>query len=234
MEMVVTKPKFRLIDGVVGGFLAGLGMAAVFMLGSLLIGRSVTYPLALIGHAFQSYSAVPDMSGNVVMRGLLIHLSMSVISGLIFSAIASLFPRVRNLWLWGTLYAVAIWGIDQMGALRALDPTMAVHFNQVLFLISHVVYGAVLGAYVEARYRKEFGVEKRYVREASLEERRRRDAVVDATRRTKIPVDTTYKREVPVDTTYKREVPVDTEYVDEEIEIKYRKKREEEPEEIIP
>lgn len=152
METTMTRPKYRLVDGIVGGLLAGVVMAAIVMLGSILTGRSALYPVALMGHAFSPYTDNPSMSNEVIMRGLAMHFGLCMAGGLVFSAIASMFPLARNLWIWGVLYGAALWGIARL-VTPQLNPTMDTQFNTVVMLVGYVVYGGVLGGYVEARMR---------------------------------------------------------------------------------
>ncbi len=178
MDVAVTRPKFRLVDGIVGGFLAGLVMAAVMMLGSLLVGKSALYPVALIGHAFMAFTPAPVMSGEIIIRGLLFHVATSMVVGAVFAAIVSLFPRVKNLWFWGALFGVAVWGVTQLGVLRSFNPTMNENVNQVILVFAHFVFGAILGAYIESRYK--------------------RDLMLDEKRRKEAPYKTVYRREEKV------------------------------------
>lgn len=150
---VVTRPRYRLGDGIVGGIIAGIVMAIICMGGSLLMGQNALYPLAAIGHAFMPHNETPDMSTSIILKGLLLHMSMSIVTGAIFCGIANLFRLRNGLWFWGLLYAAAVWGIAAYGVLDAVNPTLKYEYNQMLFLAGHLGYGIVLGSYVGSQYR---------------------------------------------------------------------------------
>lgn len=96
------------------------------------------------------------MTTMIVMKGLLLHMVMSMMmTGLVFVMIARMIPRSIPLWVAGAMYGAIIWGIDQLGVLQALNPTMAEHMNPMVFLIAHLAFGMVLGLYLTWRMRKQ-------------------------------------------------------------------------------
>lgn len=148
METLVMKTKYRLRDGIVGGILAGIAMGIVVMVGAAIMGKGFVQPVVLIGHAFEPHSAEPFMSGGVFLKGLIIHMVMSMLIGAVFVFTTNNFLNGKYLWFWGMVFGGFVWLIDLFGGLQVLDPTMATHMNQVLFLIAHLLYGATLGVFV--------------------------------------------------------------------------------------
>lgn len=158
MEVVVTKPYYRVAEGVIGGILGGIAMGIFEMLGTLAMGNGLMQAFALKGYAFQPFTNIVEMSTANISKGIAIHAVMSMLVGAIFVMIANRVTVQRNtIWLWGALYASLIWVIDRLGALQALDPTMEAFMNQFIFFVAHLVFGASLGAYISRRsYNKPF------------------------------------------------------------------------------
>ncbi len=149
MEKAVTKTYFNLLDGFFGGILAGVVMGLFGMLQALLAGQGIMLPLILIGFSFQPYNDSPEINGGLAIIGLLIHMAMSMIVGIVFVFFANLIhAQKRILWIWGALYASFIWLFLQFGLLRLLNPIMAEQINQKVFLLAHIIFGIVLGLYV--------------------------------------------------------------------------------------
>jgi hypothetical protein len=137
-----------LLNGLIGGLVAGIAQGLVAMVITFFTGHGLFWPLINIGYMFRP-AADPPLSddSSVILRGLVIHMVVTAALGVLFALIAWVLIDVGYipLWLWGILYAVIIWSIDVLGLLRIIDPTMARNFNYAIFLVSHLVYGAVLG-----------------------------------------------------------------------------------------
>lgn len=143
-------PLDTLIDGLIGGALGGIAQGIVGMMGTMMMGRGLMWPLVLIGYGFRPYTDDPSEDTGTIMRGLLLHMAFTMMLGVVFAFLAPVLPTAIPLWVWGMLYGALIWVIDQLGALRAVDPTMAAKMNQALFLATHLVFGGVLGWYLMA------------------------------------------------------------------------------------
>jgi hypothetical protein len=150
MEARVTRPAYRLGDGIVGGLLGGTVMAIIVGLGSLVLGYAFTYPFALMGYAFEPYSGSVDMSNTTILKGVGLLLGLCMVCGAIYCGIANLLAIARNNWLWGTLFGLACWGIARAAAPQ-VNPTMYAHWNMMVSGIGFAVYGLCLGAYMDAR-----------------------------------------------------------------------------------
>ncbi len=148
---VSTHPSYSWIDGLVGGLIGGIVQGVVGMMGTLIMGQGLFWPLVLIGYAFRPATNNPSQDMGTILFGVLYHMVFTMMLGLVFALIASHLPKVLPLWVWGILYAVMIWVIDFLGALNIVNPTMASLMNPWLFLVTHLAYGAVLGWYVGSR-----------------------------------------------------------------------------------
>ena len=135
--------------------MAGLAMGAFGMIQSLLSGKGLMNPLRLIGFTFQPFFEAPEKNKGIIAVGLLIHVAMSMIAGVVFILFVNMLNTARKLlWIWGPLYATFIWLFLQFGILRMLNPEMAAQINQPVFLLSHLVFGTVIGGYVASQLHK--------------------------------------------------------------------------------
>lgn len=138
------------IDGLLSGVVAGLGMAAYVVLSSLISGEDPLATLALFA---------PD-SGSGPLVGLLAHLAVSGIYGVLFGVVyAGLLRRPTYnppAWmhpllgaLYGLLLLLAAWAL--------LLPATGSQLQQIPLLhlaVGHLVYGALLGWLVYRRARR--------------------------------------------------------------------------------
>jgi hypothetical protein len=118
-----------MIEAVVG---AGFWAPVVFIAATLLRNlQTVPVPVA--------FDLVP------VMAGLMGHMMNSVIFGFIFSfLIAPRFPSQGGQVAAGIIYGVAVFALMWLAVVPLADPVM-LKLNGVVFLLGHMMWGAVLG-----------------------------------------------------------------------------------------
>lgn len=124
------------VSGLFGGLLGGLAMALVIILFSLFAGQGLSY----MGY-FSTATPVPPL------QGLLMHLAVSAIYGMLFSLILHGLKVDRlNLpgWLVGLVYALALWVLAITVMLPAAH-SLLLTLPWVVFFSGHVAYGLVLG-----------------------------------------------------------------------------------------
>lgn len=126
------------VSGLFGGLLAGVIMAVSLAAAGMLDGQG---PMAYL-------AAFAVSGGNAPFLGLLSHLAVSAVYGLLYGAVyhwarlgrLHFFPR----WLAGLLYGILLWLAAVLlivpGAATALGAIPAGHF-----LAAHLLYGLVLG-----------------------------------------------------------------------------------------
>ncbi len=150
---VSTTPRsnYGWLNGLIGGLVAGIIEGIVGMMGTLIMGMGLFWPLLLIGYAFRPLTDNPSQDAGTIIIGLLIHMATTMMFGLIFALIAPYLPTALPLWIWGMIYGIIIWLVGYLGVLNLLDPTMATKMNMILFFITHLVYGALLGWYLSWR-----------------------------------------------------------------------------------
>ncbi|HVP21419.1 MAG TPA: hypothetical protein VMS73_06110 [Anaerolineaceae bacterium] len=124
------------VSGLFGGLLGGLAMALVIALFSLLNGHGLGY----LGY-FSTATAVSPL------QGLLMHLAVSCIYGMLFSLILY-WTRLERLkvpgWLAGLVYAVLLWVLAVTVLLPAAHSLM-LSIGWPAFFFGHLAYGLVLG-----------------------------------------------------------------------------------------
>jgi hypothetical protein len=127
------------VDGLLAGIGAGLVMALFLLLVGLLNGDSAT---AVFGRF--------DPGQNQLwLTGLIIHLAVSSIYGILFGLLYLLAVRIRPSlgrfsWLLGLAYGLLLYAIAQTALATGVDSGLR-QLTAVNLLIAHVVYGVVLG-----------------------------------------------------------------------------------------
>ena len=130
------------VDGLVAGLPAGIGMAIVLTLTGLLSGRP---PLVTLGY-FD-----PAQAGNW-LTGLLAHLAVSAIYGVVFALLMGIVGRIRPsltrlVVLWGAVYGLLLltvaYGVWFTAVTSPLSQIAAWQMGA-----AHVVYGLSLGLWL--------------------------------------------------------------------------------------
>jgi uncharacterized membrane protein YagU involved in acid resistance len=129
------------VKGLFNGFIAGIGMAVVLVAAGLVSSVPATSTLAQF---------TPTLNSSLV-TGVLAHLAVSGIYGLVFGLLCSTVHRwIRvdsGLWqaiLAGTAYGFLLW----LGAQYILLPTTGAALGSLpagQFLLAHLAYGLILG-----------------------------------------------------------------------------------------
>ena len=127
------------VDGLIAGILAGIGMALYLALSGLVSGITLASTLGLFD---------PLMNGGW-LTGLLAHLAVSGIYGVVFALIITgilrIWPSLLPFsWLIGLVYGLVLWALSVGLILPAAD-AQVLQIPTVHWLIGHVVYGLVLG-----------------------------------------------------------------------------------------
>lgn len=127
------------VNGLIGGIGAGLVMALVLLIAGFL---SEEAPATV-------FQRLDPINANRWMIGVLTHLAVSAVYGLIFGLILMGLVRVRPSlarfgWLIGLIYGLVLYGIARAVFLSGIDSGLA-QFTAVHLFISHAVYGLVLG-----------------------------------------------------------------------------------------
>ncbi len=147
MEKTYVTPKKKslgdtAVDGLVAGLPAGVGMAVVLMLTGLVSGRP---PLVTLSY-FD-----PTQSGRW-QTGLLAHLAVAAIYGVVFALLLGVLGRIRPslsrlVVLWGAVYGLALLALAYGVWLTAVPSPLA-QIAAWQMALGHVVYGLGLGLWL--------------------------------------------------------------------------------------
>jgi uncharacterized membrane protein YagU involved in acid resistance len=155
-KTIVQKPANHLFwHGVVGGVISGIIFAMAEMILNVLMGKPFFGPLRLIGSILLGQQALaptyPLASAAVV--GLIVHMIMSMVFGLIFiyllAAVRQVQTSTGRLLAYGSLFGLALWVVDFLILAPALFPqfTMVNQFWNGFF--AHTFFfGTMIGGYV--------------------------------------------------------------------------------------
>lgn len=129
------------VEGLFSGMIAGIGMAVYLMLAGLAFGEG---PLDVLSNYGGS-------GGSTPLVGLLLHLGVSGVYGIVFDLICQLTARRTGLkpalWLvglFGGIYGLFLWILAQTILLPATSSPLATIPNSH-FLLAHLIFGIFLG-----------------------------------------------------------------------------------------
>ena len=133
-KTIEQKPKVRLFwQGVAGGIISGIIFAMAEMILNVLLGKPFFGPLRLIGSIVLGQQALaptyPLVSAAIV--GLIVHMIMSMIFGLIFiyllAAVKQAQALTGRLLVYGSLFGLALWVVNFL----ILAPVLFPQFTMV-------------------------------------------------------------------------------------------------------
>ncbi len=137
-------PTDTLINGLVGGILAGLGMLAWLLLAGLLAGESQ--------QALVERFVIPGQPPNPV-SSIFLHLGVSAVYGGIFGALMRLLPRSASATggrvLGGLAYGLLLYLLASTILLPATASPLA-EIAAPALASAHLIFGALLGALTRA------------------------------------------------------------------------------------
>jgi hypothetical protein len=134
-----------IVGGGLAGIIAGIAMAIFAMGYAGMMGMGFLAPLRLIAATLYGVEALIGGAG-VLMVGLIIHILVSAMFGIIFAALLSSRASGRAAFASGLVYGVVVWAVMRWGVVSWADPTMAVRLPMMAaaFFIEHLVFGGVL------------------------------------------------------------------------------------------
>ncbi len=136
-------------QGAIGGLIAGMVMAMVAMLYTLIARGDLLAPLKQMGATFFAAD-----SGSVASlgAGLVLHMMVSILFGVLFALvvrerIAGLGPLV----LAGMFFIVIEWAIARFVVLPIVDRPLVTTFGASGGIAAHLMFGVVLGGWLAWR-----------------------------------------------------------------------------------
>jgi hypothetical protein len=137
-------------QGALGGLVAGIVMAMVAMIYTLVAQGDLLAPLKQMGATF-----FPSDSGSGIsqLAGLMLHMVMSIIFGVVFALIVS--GRAQGygpLIVAGIIYIAVEWAVARFVVLPVVDPPLVSTFGAIGGIVAHMMFGIVLGAWLAWRF----------------------------------------------------------------------------------
>jgi hypothetical protein len=143
--------------GLRGGLAGSAAMAILAMIYGMLSRRSIWYPVNLLAAGFfptagtQAIAGLTSFHPTMLLIATAIHLTTSVLVGLLYGAMLPMLPR-RPILL-GGLVAPIVWSGVVHSILGLVNPVLDQHIDWVWFVISQMGFGVVAGIVVSRRER---------------------------------------------------------------------------------
>jgi hypothetical protein len=142
-------------QGALGGLIAGIVMAMVAMMYTLVAQNDVLAPLKQMGATF---FPLDSGSGISLLAGLMLHMVMSIIFGIAFALIVvNRASGYASLVIAGVIYVASEWAIARFVVLPVLDPPLVTTFGAIGGIVAHMMFGIVLGAWLAWRLAQSVG-----------------------------------------------------------------------------
>jgi len=138
--------------GVRGGLAGGAAMFVLAVIYGLVYHNSIWYPANLLAAAgsssiaAMSYEQLRAYNGLGVVLATIIHLTGSVLVGLLYGIALPMVPR-RPI-LFGGIIAPLLWSGLLYSAMGIINPTLAAHVDWFRFVLAQIVFGVVAGLVV--------------------------------------------------------------------------------------
>jgi len=138
------------LAGVFGGLVGAAVMAVLACVYGLWKYDSIWYPINLLaaagvpGLANASFANLLQFNLTGLLVACVAHLSLSVVAGLLYSALLPMLPRKLE-WLWGGLVAPLVWSGLIFASMKYIDPTLQAAVDWPWFIACQVAFGAVCG-----------------------------------------------------------------------------------------
>lgn len=140
--------------GVKGGLLGGLLMPIPALLWGLLSGHGPWYPINLLAGMVlpaagsMSVAELEKFRMSLFLVGLVIHVIMSVVIGLIYGVLMPTLPYLHRSLVWGGLLMPMFWSAVSFGLMSGVNPLLQRGVSWPWFLFSQFVFGIVAGPVV--------------------------------------------------------------------------------------
>ena len=138
--------------GVVGGLVGGGAMAIVASLYGLLFQGSLWYPINLLASVAMpalgraDLATVRGFSLTAFILGVVVHVVVSVLVGLLYAVILPMLPR-RHM-VWGGLIAPLLWTGLLWAVSGVMNPVLNARVDWPWFVVSQITFGIVAGVVV--------------------------------------------------------------------------------------
>ena len=140
--------------GIKGGIVGGVVMPVPALLWGLLSGHGPWYPVNLLagmvlpGVGTMNVSELEQRHASMLLVGLVIHVVMSVVLGLLYGVLLPTLPSVPRPIAWGGLLAPLLWSGISYAAMGIVNPVLQRGVSWPWFLASQFVFGIVAAAVI--------------------------------------------------------------------------------------
>jgi uncharacterized membrane protein YagU involved in acid resistance len=150
--------------GVKGGVVGGLVMPLPALAYGLVSGHGIWYPVNLLagmvlpGVEVMTQAQLERFSLLLLLTGVVIHATMSLVFGLLYGVLLPMLPSFRRLaipgsFVWGGLIFPLLWTGASFGLMGVANPVLQARVDWPWFVVSQFVFGAV-AAFVVDRSQK--------------------------------------------------------------------------------
>jgi len=145
--------------GIKGGMVGGLVMPLPAMAYGLLSGRGIWLPLNLLsGMVLPSVGDMSDaeleqFQPTLFALGIFIHITVSLVLGLIYGVLMPMLPSIPRPFAWGALLMPLLWTAVSFAAMGFMNPAVRDQVEWPWFVVSQFVFGMAAAA-VFMRMRK--------------------------------------------------------------------------------
>jgi len=139
-----------LVQGAIGGLLAGAVFIGVTMWFVASMGNPATQPFLLISTIVLGAGAMAAGTASVGL-GVGVHAVLSILFGVIFALISPLFRTNGTIALAGGIYGGLLYVVNFLILGNTLLPQFLTGPNQPFELVVHLVYGHLLAVFVYSR-----------------------------------------------------------------------------------
>ncbi len=140
--------------GVKGGLVGGLVMPVPALLYGLISGHGIWYPVNLLagmvlpGLGAMTEAELEQFSPTLLLVGILIHITMSLVFGLIYGVLLPTLPAIPNPLAWGGLLMPLLWTAVTFCLMGVVNPVLERGVDWPWFIASQFVFGMAAAAVV--------------------------------------------------------------------------------------
>lgn len=138
-----------IIGGAIAGLIGGIIMGGTVTLWSLALGMGASTPWQAVAATFYGPMAFVGAAG-VTAIGILVHITIAMLLGIVFSVLTYNATRSWPLIFWGVFYGTAIWAVMTFVFVSVFDPTLGarIPYFYAFWLFLHWIYGAFTGLFI--------------------------------------------------------------------------------------
>jgi small basic protein len=138
--------------GIKGGIVGGLVMPVPALGYGVLSGHGLWYPVNLLagmvlpGVGTMSPEQLQQFQLSLVLIAVVIHVTMSLMLGLIYGVLLPTLPDIPQPLAWGGLLMPLLWTAASYNLMGAVNPALREGVDWLWFIVSQFVFGVVLAA----------------------------------------------------------------------------------------